>query len=288
MSYVTGTNSLKAGLQLLIASEDWQTTFGDDAAFPGDVPVWYNFARGVPTSLEQFASPHLSLTDYRDVGLYVQDQLTLNRLTLNGGIRYDSFGASIPAQTRPAGPFVNAIPFAEVGSDSLPSYHSVVPRFGAAYDLFGNAKTAIKASVGKYVNSVGSNLITPYHPALRISTVATRTWNDPNGNFVPDCDLTRAVANGECGALDNQLFGQSIPATATDPVLLDEGRGYNWQVTLAVQQEVRAGWAVEVAYQSHLVRRLQGHRQPRGDASRLRSLLRDRPLEFASSQWRRV
>jgi hypothetical protein len=247
VSYVTGTNSLKAGVQFLIATEDRQTTYGDDASFPGDVPVSYNFARGVPVSLEQIASPHLSLTHYRDMGVYVQDQLTLNRLTLNGGIRYDYFGASIPAQTRPAGPFVNAIPFAAISSDALPSFHSVVPRFGAAYDLFGNAKTAIKASVGKYVNSVGSNLIIPYHPALRLSTVSTRTWSD-NGNFVPDCDLRNGAANGECGALDNRLFGQSVPAIGTDPALLDEGRGYNWQATVAVQQEVREGWAVEVAY----------------------------------------
>jgi hypothetical protein len=247
MSYVTGTNSLKGGVQLLMAVEDRQTTYGKDAAFPGDVPVSYNFARGLPVSLEQIASPHLSLTNYRDLGLYIQDQLTLHRLTLNGGLRFDNFWASIPAQTRPAGPFVGAISFAAIGSDALPSFHSVVPRFGAAYDLFGNAKTAIKASIGKYVNSVGSNLITPYHPALRISTVATRSWSD-NGNFVPDCDLTNAAANGECGALDNRLFGQSTPATATDPALLDKGRGYNWQTTLAVQQEIRQGWGVEVAY----------------------------------------
>jgi hypothetical protein len=65
---------------------------------------------------------------------------------------------------------------------------------------------------------------------------------------VPDCDLTNPLANGECGPLDNRLFGQSIPAIGTDPALLDEGRGHNWQTTLAVQQEIRSGWGIEIAY----------------------------------------
>lgn len=249
VSHVTGTNSFKAGFQMITVHEDRQSNYGD-AASPvlGPSPVFYFFARGRPVLIRQIASPHLNLSDFRDLGLYVQDQLTIDRLTINGGVRYDSFRASIPQQTRPAGPYVPAIPISAIGGDALPSYNSLVPRVGAAYDLFGDGTTAIKASFGKYVSSVGSNLLLNYHPALRISTIANRTWSDANMNFVPDCDLTSAAQNGECGALDNRLFGQARAVTATDPALLNEGRGHNWQATVALEQQLMEGWGVEVAY----------------------------------------
>ena len=249
VSHVTGTNSFKAGFQMMLAHEDRQSNYGD-AVSPllGDAPVFYYFAGGRPARLRQIASPHLNLSDFRDLGLYVQDQLTFDRLTLNVGVRYDSFTASIPAQTRPAGPFVPAIPISAIGGDSLPSYNSLVPRLGAAYDLIGDGTTAIKASMGRYVTSVGSNLLLNYHPALRISTIADRTWSDANMNFVPDCDLANGAENGECGALNNALFGQTRSVTATDPALLNEGRGHNWQATVALEQQIIEGWGVEVAY----------------------------------------
>lgn len=241
VSHVTGTSSLKAGFQLLRGFEERVSDYG---AFP----VNYFFARGLPSSIRQFAAPHLNIDNMNEYGLYVQEQLTYRRLTLNLGLRYDYFGASIPAQTRPAGAFVAAFETPAIGSDALPKYQSVVPRLGAAYDLFGDGRTALKVAVGKYVNSIGSNLMIRYHPALTLVTQADRSWSDSNGNFVPDCNMTNAAANGECGALNNANFGKSVPNTKNDEALKTSGRGYNWQANVAVQQQIRQGWSVEVAY----------------------------------------
>ena len=241
VSYVTGTSSLKAGFQLMHGAEERVTSYGD-------FPVNYFFARGLPSQIRQFAAPHFSIDNLNEYGLYVQEQLTYQRLTLNLGMRYDYFGASIPAQTRPAGAFVAAFNTPAIGSDALPKYQSVVPRLGAAYDLFGNGRTALKVAVGKYVNSVGSNLMIRYHPALTLVTLADRSWNDANGNFVPDCSLTNTALNGECGALNNANFGKSVPNTKNDEALNTAGRGHNWQANVAVQQQIRQGWSVELAY----------------------------------------
>ena len=44
----------------------------------------------------------------------------------------------------------------------MTGYHDITPRFGAAYDLFGNGKTALKVNLGKYLQGASvSNLAGP-------------------------------------------------------------------------------------------------------------------------------
>ena len=69
---------------------------------------------------------------------------------------------------------------------NVPAYQNLSPRLGAAYDLFGTGRTALKASLGHYpdiIRTVTGN------PAAALTRTTNRTWNDANRNFVPDCDL---------------------------------------------------------------------------------------------------
>ena len=50
----------------------------------------------------------------------------------------------------------------------MPNWTDLSPRLGAAYDLFGNGKTAIKGSIGRYVLSAGSGLAYVANPANAI------------------------------------------------------------------------------------------------------------------------
>src|SRR5262249_39034397 len=88
------------------------------------------------------------------------------------------------------------------------------------------------------------------NPMVRAVWSASRTWNDANGNYVPDCDLTNLAANGECGTISNNKFGTVVPGTAYDDnVLRGWGkRGYMWQSSVAVQQELRPGFALTATY----------------------------------------
>jgi hypothetical protein len=183
-----------------------------------------------------------------DLGIYAQDQWTLRRLTLNLGVRYDHVRQYAPAQRQQANLFVGARDFPMV--DDIPLFNDISPRMGAAYDLFGNGKTAIKGTIGRYVGAEAAALSLANAPAARIATGATRTWTDANANYVPECDLTNPLANGECGRLSNVNLGLPIPSVNySDDVLRGWGnRRYMWQSGLSVQQELRPGMALNVGY----------------------------------------
>ena len=80
---------------------------------------------------------------------------------------------------------------------------------------------------------------------------ANRSWNDANGDYVPDCNLGNIGANGECGPIDNSFFGQQNPnAVRWDPDVLSGWgkRDYNWDMSAEVQQEIRQGLSMSVGY----------------------------------------
>lgn len=240
VSYVAGSHAFKVGQQLL---EGFQTL---EENAPEQLGYW--FLSGRPNTVVQRAGPVLFDTRIRSIGLYAQDQWTLDRLTLNLGVRYDRFHGWSPAGTREAGRFIPAFSYDKV--DNVPSFNDVTPRLGVAYNLFGDGKTAIKGSIGRYVYGAGTELAVFNNPEANIVTTATRTWNDANGNFSPDCVLTTFTANGECQALSNQLFGQPFRNSFFDTSITEGwgARGYSWQGSVSAQHELRPGVALNVGY----------------------------------------
>jgi len=58
--------------------------------------------------------------------------------------------------------------------DNVPNWKDLSPRLGAVYDLFGNGKTAVKISAGRYVASQTVGIATANNPITRSVTSATR------------------------------------------------------------------------------------------------------------------
>ncbi len=81
----------------------------------------------------------------------------------------------------PADIWLPARSFAAV--HNVPNWNDIDPRFGAAYDLFGNHKTAIKASVSRYVST---NI---YTFGYQINPISWPPWRqdplDPRRNGSP-------------------------------------------------------------------------------------------------------
>jgi hypothetical protein len=183
-----------------------------------------------------------------NLGLFAQDQWTIDRLALNLGARFDYFNAYVPAQTRPAGRFTPVFEFA--GIDNVGNFTDLSPRLGAAYDLFGTGKTAVKFSLGRYVAALGAFFPTLSNPAQAIVQSANRTWNDVNGNAAPDCDLTNRGANGECGPIDNAGFGTVRIATRRAEDVLEGfgNREDTWTASASVQHELLPRVSLNVGY----------------------------------------
>ncbi len=213
---------------------------------------------GAPFQITQYATPiefqeHVNY----NMGIFAQDQWTFKRLTANYGVRLDFLNASVDPQSLPAGPFTPARNFE--GVPNVPNWKDVNPRLGVAYDLTGNGKTAVKASIGRYVIAQSYGISTPANPVSSSVNNTTRSWADPSGTFNPfnDCDLTNPAANSKfpgqvaCGAIASPGFGQVQTRTTNyDPnLVIGWGvRPYNWEGQVSIQREIVPRVSVYAGY----------------------------------------
>jgi hypothetical protein len=279
VSYVTGAHNMKVG---------YMGSFTDvrNGRVPNHTQLRYTFNAGAPATascttqdgnrlcpvgVSYFLAPRWDQHDSTETAsLFAQDQWTINRLTLQGGIRYDRAWSWAPAEgngTTLTSRF-NPQPITFDKTVSVRGYNDITPRFGVVYDLFGNAKTAIKVNGGKYLEAATSDVIySSNNPAARIVTrigsgpaAAARSWDDANRNFIVDCNLlkpqaqdTRATGGDQCLAVGGVglNFGNANPNTTTiNPEILGGWgvRPYDWQLGVSVQHELVRRVSVEGGY----------------------------------------
>jgi hypothetical protein len=280
VSYVTGSHNMKVGYTGSFVE-------AHNGRVPGNTQLRYTFnsaasaatttcttaPSGVnlcPVAVSYFLAPRWNQHDRTSTaGLYVQDQWTMGRLTLQGGLRYDRAWSWAPAEgngTDQTSRF-NPRPISFERTVSVRGYNDITPRFGAAYDIFGTGKTAVKLQGGKYVEAATADAIySSNNPAARIITrigsggTAARGWNDGNRNFIVDCDLLNlqaqnnlATGGDSCAAIGGPglNFGNANPnTTVINPDILGGWgvRPYDWQIGASIQHELLPRLSVEAAY----------------------------------------
>lgn len=231
-SYVTGSHNFKAGATWLWNKAEERSRMAGD--------VVYRFLNGAPVDIVQWATPNVNFSRSFNAGLYAQDQWTIRKLTMNLGLRFDHLRGWAPESTAPAGTWLPARSFDRV--DDLPNFQDLSPRVGAAYDLFGNGRTALRASLGRYVELIGTDTARNFAPSWAIVRSATRTWNDVNGDIIPQ--------ESELGRSSDSAFGTPrVTTTLADDARKGFGkRFYNWQASAVLQHEVRPGLSTTVGY----------------------------------------
>ena len=149
----------------------------------------------------------------------------MKRLTLNYGARFEHFNASVPAESSPASTWIGARNFPAI--PDVPNWNDWAVRLAAAYDLFGNGKTAIKGNAGKYVAAQAAGFAQTFNGMSGATQTVTWTDLDRNGTIL---DAAGNIQVNEVGARTSN-FGQ-----ITSP----SGSGAGARLQLGVQRGLAA------------------------------------------------
>jgi hypothetical protein len=250
LSYVTGSHSLKVGYQGAYMVAKTPSFVGQQ--------ISYTFNNGSPTQLTQRLGPTLSSNRTTPHAIFIQDQWTRGRLTLQGGLRYEHVRSWFPEGENgviEAHQFGPAFTFPR--TEGVRGFNDITPRMGAAYDIFGTGRTAVKVSMSKYLQAAyNGEAYTIANPGVTLVQTTGRTWTDAGqnggiaGDRIAQCDFMNSAANGECGAWTNLNWGQQGTTTQVNPAV-QEGwgvRNWDWQFSAGVQHEIVPRVSVDVTY----------------------------------------
>ena len=168
--------------------------------------------------------------------LYIGDTLTLDRLTLNGSLRFDRATSSVDAITVEAHPLVpDVLPGVSAPAiENAVVWNTLSPRVGLAYALGAERKTVARASYSAYA----SQLLAPVAGNISSASFAYAYYLafDRNRNF--------NIESSELGPL---LFTKNInpadPSKAVNQIASDYSAPRTHEFVLGVDRELFSSFA---------------------------------------------
>ena len=201
-------------------------------------------ANGTPTAFWTDNGPVSSINTLKNHALFFQDKFQVSsKLTLNYGIRFDQYRSAYPEQRfglngdQPCvddhacdvGPF--AVKTVTPARDVV-TFNTVVPRVALIYDLFGNSKTALKASWGRFSTNPAESIASLVNPIDLITK--KYAWDTSYLTADPGVAATR-ITPAYVATLQPISGGAQLTPSAVNPNLTDS---YTDEYTFGAEQEI--------------------------------------------------
>jgi hypothetical protein len=199
---------------------------------------------GVPSSFWTDNGPVWSVNILNNHALFFQDRFQVTpKLTLNYGLRFDRYHSSYPEQRFglngnqqcvddldcDLGPF--AVP-AVTPAREVATFNSFGPRVALIYDLFGNSKTALKASWGRFATNPAASIASLVNPI----GVTTRKYAWDSNYLTMDTTVgAMRITPAYVATLQPIFGGAQLTPTEVDP---DLKNSYTDEYTVGAEQEI--------------------------------------------------
>ncbi|NOT48326.1 MAG: TonB-dependent receptor [Acidobacteria bacterium] len=269
-SWNTGRHSVKIGGELSLNKDIQETllnnygvfTFGNAGATSNALA---NFLIGIPTAVTQDA-PVTAYTNTWYTALFVQDDFRVSsRVTLNLGLRWDvqtpptdpenrvvNYVPGVKSTVNPSAP-VGALFYGDptIERGGIPvSYNHFSPRFGIAWDPFGDGKTSVRAGAGIFYGSISGNEwntmtnFQPFSTRLTFSNISAVT----NAAGVPAGASLSNPYNNYVGGVPFPYRGTFANGGGLFAVAQDFSWPRTFQTNVSVQRQIIKDLTVGVAY----------------------------------------
>ncbi|MGE5242774.1 MAG: carboxypeptidase regulatory-like domain-containing protein [Betaproteobacteria bacterium] len=192
--YAGGDGSYFIGKQEIKFGFSWRKTpVSSQSIWPGPNNTW-TFWNGYPDLQGQVTQPLFSSATGRYVQGFLTDTISLNRLTIIAGFRYDHQTSSLDPSSEPAVPgYESILPAKTVAAvKNAFDFNTVSPRVGFTYALDEARQTILRASYAMFASQLPATAATFISPAQY--SYAVYNGVDLNGNKVLDPNEATSLA----------------------------------------------------------------------------------------------
>ncbi len=178
--------------------------------------------------------------------LYAGDTLSLERFTLNVGVRYDrQWGAALPSNTQSNGAFADIVPgISFEGYDAPFTWNNISPRISASYAL--NDRTQLRAGFSRYASQLNTGAVGYMNPSASVGFV-DYPWTDLNGdNFVQPNEVNFGAGILAFGG----GFNPAAPTAVTSSNRIDPNlkAPVNSGIVVGLDRELAPNLGLQVSY----------------------------------------